>query len=301
MSRLRVHVLGGLTVFIGLNGPLPIARSCHAVLGYLVTHRQRPVSRLELAEALWPDHDANHARRCLSTALWRLKKATNPGPSMLAFRGTEEVSFDWHALAWIDSIAFELRLQPLLRLKAGSLGRNDLARLQRGVGLYRGDYLIGIDDEWAWIERQRLRNLYFDGLYHLTLAYAARSDWIRMLEWGLRLNREEPLREDVHRLLMQAYVSNGNRAKAVAQYQQCQRILHAELGVAPMDETQALYQQLIGSHLPGPATQSATIRPRLVQLRRRIARVRRVLMACQRQLDQALDASGPSKPSQNRD
>src|SRR5262249_59656585 len=79
MSRLRVRVLGGLTVFVGRDGPLPIPHSCHSLLGYLITHRRRPVFRRELAETLWPDHDGNHARRCLSTALWRGQKSSQSG------------------------------------------------------------------------------------------------------------------------------------------------------------------------------------------------------------------------------
>jgi len=64
---------------------------------------------------------------------------------------------------------------------------------------------------------------------------------------GRRLNQEEPLREDVHRLLMLAYAHSGNRAKAVAQYRQCEHILDKELGVAPMPETQELHLQLMRS------------------------------------------------------
>ena len=288
MSRHRVHVLGGLTVFVSPGGPLPIARSCHSVLGYLITYRDRCISRIELAETLWPDHDSEHARRCLSTALWRLKKATGPGPSLLTFRGGDEVSINWEA-AWVDSIALELRAQPLLRVKPEALRRDALDRLQRGLRLYKGDYLIGIDDEWAAIERQRLRNLYFDGLYHLTVAYAAVADWIQVLDWGRRLNREEPLREDVQRLLMRAYAATGNRAKAAAQYQQCHALLHAELGVGPMAETQALYHQLIASNAPETSAQPSAVPVPLVRLRRRIARLRRVLASSQPQLDQAID------------
>src|SRR5438552_3133742 len=145
MSRLRIRVLGGLTVFAGRSGPLPIAGSCRPVLGYLITHRNRPVSRVELAETLWADHDGDHARHCLSTALWRLKKLTSSGPSLLALQGPDEVSFNWVASAWVDSIALELRVQPLLRLKPDALTHENVGRLQRGVRLYRGDYLRGID------------------------------------------------------------------------------------------------------------------------------------------------------------
>ena len=301
MSRLRVHVLGGLTVFVTPGGPLPIARSCHAVLGYLITYRDRRISRVELAETLWPDHDREHARRCLSTALWRLKKVTGPGPSLLTFRGADEVSLNWEAPAWADSAALELRVQPLLRLKPETLRLDALNRLHRGLRLYRGDYLIGIDDEWAWIERQRLRSLYFDGLYHLTLAYAAMSDWTQVLEWGRRLNREEPLREDVHRVLMRAHAATGNRAKAVDQYRQCQAFLHTELGVEPMAETQALYRQLIAANTPDAVVAASPVPAPLLRLRRRITRLRRVLAASEQQLDQAIDCLARADWPQSRD
>jgi DNA-binding SARP family transcriptional activator len=247
MSHLRLQVLGGLGVTIGAAGSVPIPASCHAILGYLITHRRRRVSRTELAETLWCRRSGDHARRCLSTALWRLKRSTHSAPALLSFRGTEEVSLNWAGSIWVDSVALELRMTRLLRIAPGALGNAEVGRLQRGLRLYRGDYLEGIEDEWAASERQRLRNLYADGLYHLTAAYAAAFKWGDTLEWGRRLNQAEPLREDVHRLLMLAYAHSGNRAKAVAQYRQCERILDSELGVAPMPETQELHQQLMRS------------------------------------------------------
>src|SRR5882724_6230203 len=252
--RLRVEAFGGLTVFGARGDLLSIAGSCRPILGYLLTHRHRRISRAELAETLWADHDGNHARRCLSTALWRLKKSTSTGKPLLTFQGAEEISFNW-APAWVDSVALELRVQPLLRVNPAVMKPKEIGRLQRGLRLYRGDYLVGIDHEWAWLERQRLRNLYLDGLYHLTLAHAAASDWHLVLEWGRRLNREEPLREDVHRLLMRAHALAGNRALAIAQYQLCRDVLQADLAVAPMPETQQLYRSLVAAEtsLPAPA------------------------------------------------
>jgi DNA-binding SARP family transcriptional activator len=289
--RLRVEVLGGLSIF-GVRGDLlSVAGSCRPILGYLLTYRHRRISRAELAETLWADHDDTHARRCLSTALWRLKKSTGAGTSLLTFQGAEEVSFNL-APAWVDSIAMELRVEPLLRIKPAALTRNQTARLQRGVRLYRGDYLVGIDHEWAWLERQRLRNLYLDGVYHLTQAYAAAPDWPRVLEWGRRLNRDEPLREDVHRMLMRAHAHTGNRALAIAQYQLCQRVLRADLDVEPMPETQELYRSLVTEAALGtePATPQV---PPFAHARRRIARVRRVLASSEKQLALVLEQLTP--------
>jgi DNA-binding SARP family transcriptional activator len=245
MSHLRLHVLGGLAVTDGAAGAVPVPASCHAILGYLITNRRRRVSRTELAETLWFHKGGDQARRCLSTALWRLKRSTGSSPPLLSFRSGDEVSLNWDGPIWVDSVALELRLTRLLRVEPGDLPDAQIRRLQRGLGLYRGDYLHGLDDDWAAPERQRLRNIYVDGLYHLSAAYAAAFKWADALEWGRRANHEEPLREDVHRLLMLAYARNGNRAKAAAQYWQCERVLDSELGVAPMPETQELHRQLL--------------------------------------------------------
>jgi DNA-binding SARP family transcriptional activator len=289
MPRLRVQVLGGFTVYRTGAGFVPIASSCRPVLGYVLTHRNRHrrFSRVELAETLWADHDGTRARRCLSTALWRLKKSTGSGPSLLVYEGADEVSFNWEAPAWVDSVAMELRVQSLLRVKPEMLTHDDIARLARGVRLYRGDYMTGIDDEWACTERYRLRNLYLEGLYHLMLAYAAVFDWFCVLKWGRRLNREEPLREDVHRLLMRAYAHTGNRAKAIAQYRECRCVLHDDLGIEPMAETQELFRQLARLAPPRDPPPAA---PALKHAHRCIVRVRRVLASYQQQLDKALDS-----------
>lgn len=284
--RVRVEAFGGLAVFGAGRHPVAIAGSCRPILGYLLTHRRRRISRAELAETLWSDFDGNQARRCLSTALWRLKKSTGSGMPLLNFPGAEEVSFNW-APAWVDSVAMELRVEPLLRLKPATMTAIETGRLQRGLRLYRGDYLVGIDHEWAWLERQRLRNLYLDGLYHLTLAHAAAADWHLVLEWGRRLNREEPLREDVHRLLMRAHAFAGNRALAIAQYQLCRDLLRADLAVEPMPETQELYRSLVSAETTPAAPPPATTP--LASARRRIARVRRALALSQKQLDGALE------------
>jgi DNA-binding SARP family transcriptional activator len=299
------------------------------VLGYLLTHRRRQVSRLELAETVWSRREREYARRCLSTALWRLKRSTGPGTPLVAFHGSDDVSFNWSAATWVDSIALEMRVGPLLKHPPAALSRAELTRLERGTRLYRGPYLIGMDDEWALLERHRLHSLYCDGLHLLMLAHASRSQWHAALEWGRSLSREEPLREDVHRLLMLAYANSGNRASALSLYKECERRLAAELGIEPMEETRELYRRIARSavapalaevqdaraasevtvsHAASATTASAASVPTtsppavttaptvaIASAKHRIARVKRALTASQHQLDKAvegLDSTG---------
>ena len=295
--RLRIEALGGLRV-IGGGSIAQIDGPHRLIVGYLLTNRERHVSRGQLAETLWADRDSNHARRCLSTALWRLKRSVPHLTPLLVFRGAEEVSFNWDAPSWVDFVAMEMRLAPLLRIRAESLTKEQISRLQRGLRLYRGDYLVGIEHEWAWIARQRLRNLFHDGLYHLTQAFAARSDWGKVLEWGRLLNQEEPLREDVHRLLMHAHAMTGNRAKAIEQYRLCERILRQDLGVEPMSETQDWYRALLSAENEAPSLRDGDTAEdgRLARSLRRIAKVRRAMQLSQAQLGQAIEEMAPGGP-----
>lgn len=296
MSYLRLQVFGELNVATGGSRALLIAASCRPVLGYVLTHRQRRVSKSELADTLWSGHGGEQARHCLSTALWRLKKSTATGAPLLATDGGEHVRFNWAAPLWVDAVAMELRLAPLLRCRPDALSGDALRRLEHGVRLYRGEYLAGMDYEWARLERQRLRDLYCDGLYHLVLGHAAAQDWNSVIAWGRRLSREEPLREDVHRMLMLANMRLGNRASALRQYRECERALGDDLGVAPMAETQALHRQLLSSDEAHDAVDPDRT-PAIEQARWRIGRVRRVLVICQRQLDSAVDALDVQPPS----
>lgn len=300
MAHLRLQVLGGLTVSVGTIGLASVPASCRPILGYLIAHRRRRISRTELAETLWGEQDGGDARRCLSTALWRLKRATRGGPALLSFRGADDVSLDWAGPIWVDSVALELRVQPLLRVAPDALKRTDIGRLQRGVRLYRGDFLVGIDDEWAEFERQRLRNLYLDALYHLTLACAEARNWSGALEWGRRLTQEDPLREDVHRLLMRAYNHLGNRAKALEQYRQCERILERELGVEPMAETQELHWGLTRPNARDTAVASRNGELALPAMGRRNIGARHARAADQKSLRPGEHLVGEGRPTDKR-
>ena len=61
----------------------------------------------------------------------------------------------------------------------------------------------------------------------------------------------DPLHEPAHRALIRLYADTGDRAAALVQYRECVRALSRELGVPPLPETTALYEQVNrGSYAP---------------------------------------------------
>ncbi|MGO4257456.1 AAA family ATPase [Marmoricola sp. RAF53] len=63
-----------------------------------------------------------------------------------------------------------------------------------------------------------------------------------------------PLREDAHRLLIQALSAGGNRAAAIEAYEQCRLLLADSLGVHPAPETRAVFLELLSEDAATPAS-----------------------------------------------
>jgi DNA-binding SARP family transcriptional activator len=87
----------------------------------------------------------------------------------------------------------------------------------------------------------------------------------------------DPLHEPAHRQLMQLYAQTGRRSAALRQYEECVRILDEELGLAPAEETTALYEQI--RTMPPAESAVALVLAELIELPSRTAPPRHNLPA----------------------
>jgi DNA-binding SARP family transcriptional activator len=300
MSVLRVQLLGSVSLSNRGSRRLELATSCRALLGYLCANGHRTVPRQEVVGALWAELDEPRARRCLSTALWRLKATPGLGPELARNKGPDEIGLSASRTLWIDTVAFQRRVLPWQGVATEDLDARARHQLARAIAIYGGEFLPQVDDEWALLERQRLHALYLDALYQLTAAYAGAKDYARAIAFGRRLAAVEPLREDVHRILMLAYVATGNRGKAIEQYRVCQGELGTELGIKPMAETQALFREIVepdGARLPAP---SARLAASLAAADEQVRWVRRALRRADERLAEAqamIERAGSTAPN----
>ena len=81
-------------------------------------------------------------------------------------------------------------------------------------------------------------------LRRLVQLLAARGEYERAVPHARRWLEVDPLHEPAHRELIRLYAWSGDRAAALEQYRNCVRTLSQELGVAPLDETATLYEQV---------------------------------------------------------
>ena len=250
MATLRISLFGSIHVaHAAWTSEVKITRAVQALLAYLLLYRQRVHPREVLADLFWSDHSEERARGCLSTALWRLRCALEPESTT---RGTYlvttpmgEVGFNQQSDHWLDVAVFEEQVGRIVGKPTHVMEADDARQLENSIQLYVGELLEGFYDDWTLRERERLRSLYLKSLAHLMRYYGHNGTYENAIACGQQILNLDPLREEIHREVMRLHLQSGQRAQAIRHYKSCCQILDTELGVPPMEETQALYHQLL--------------------------------------------------------
>lgn len=256
MSHLAMALLGGFQAT--LNGT-PITAfetdKGRALLAYLAAEASRPHRREALIGLLWPNMPESSARHNLSQCLFNLRQVLGDHqaepPFLLISRETLQfnpISRHTLDLAAFTTLLNDCEAHPHPRLETCT---HCLPRLQQAIALYQGDFLAqffladsAAFEEWALVQRESLHRRVMAALVALADHYEQAGDGaagIRICQRQLEL---DPWREETHRQLMRLLAQSGQRSAALVQYETCRRVLVSELGVEPVAETKALYQQI---------------------------------------------------------
>ena len=265
MTGLRVGLLGAPRVEIeGAIVDVP-SRKAVALLAYLaVTGGQ---SRETLATLLWPDSDRERARTALRKALSVLNRELG-GRWLVSSRSEVALDDDVRVDVWVFREALR-RVESHGHPPDGACAEclDDLAE---AGGLYRDDFLAGFGirdsaafDDWQRQVADELRHELTVALDRLVEAHTHRGALDAAVAHANRRLVVEPLHELTHRRLVLLHAWSGRRAEAVRQYERCVQLLERELGVAPMDETTAVYEAVLAGRPPPapspPAKEPTTV------------------------------------------
>ena len=290
METLQITLFGHVSVVPpNVSAPLKLPRSTQALLAYLLL-QQRLVPRDVLMDVFWVDHAPDRARSNLTTALWRLRQLLEPDDiqpgTYLITSNTGEVGFNWDSGHWLDTESFEQHIYPLLRKPVSDLDEDEVTEIEGILILYRGELLEGMYEDWALRERERFRSLHLNCLTRLMEFYAGRKNFQQSIACAHEILRRDPVREEIHRALMRIYLESGQRTLAMRQYVRCRDFLDQELGVAPLEETQLLYQQITASSRSGARDdKQQSVDPSIAQLLRELQLVRQGLAETARVLE----------------
>lgn len=226
-----------------------------ALLVYLAVEAERPHRREALAGLLWPEHPEPAARHNLSHTLFSLRRALNDrgtaAPFLLVDRNS--LQFNRESDHWLDVACFTNHIAACASHGHVRLEHCDecLALLQQAVDLYQGSFLTGFSlagsppfEEWALLARERYHRQVMEALAGLVTCLELRGQVGTALSHAWRQVELDPWREEAHCQVMRLLARSGQRSAALAQYEQCRRVLVEELDVEPSTETTALFEQI---------------------------------------------------------
>ena len=218
-------------------------RKATALLAFLAMEGQSQ-PRDRLAALLWPEADPVRAR----SALRRTVSVTvaQVGDALVAERtqlGLLDGSVRCDAAEFRD-----------LAMRGDDVGD------RQAIDLYRDDFLAGFAlrdapgfDDWQAGVADELRRMLAAVLARQADRAVETGDLETAMTTTLRWLALDPLHEPAHRMLMRLHAWRGDRTAAMRQFRTCARILDAELGVAPLDETRELYDAVRRGSVPPPA------------------------------------------------
>ncbi|GAB1595834.1 AfsR/SARP family transcriptional regulator [Lysobacter claricitrinus] len=250
---LRISLFGSMALATGHGGTpeVQVAGRSASLLAYLALGHGRSFSRSELLASLWPDPGASASTGSFNTALWRLRRLLETPPlahgNLITSDRRGAIALCPQADVWLDVTEFDQLVEPRLARAPERLTDDDIDALERGVRLYKADLLVELSDDWALRARERYRRNFLNALYRLMQIVSIRRQYVDAIAYAQRILDHDPLREDVHRDLMQLFVASGQRALALRQFEHCRDLLRRELAIQPMRETQALYRRIADS------------------------------------------------------
>ena len=202
-----------------------------ALLAYLAAATPRGFHRRDTLLALfWPELDQEHARAALRQALHVLRGAL--GADVVVTRGDEEIGLDFDRL-WCDVVAFDRAVA------AGRLG--EAFDCYQGH-LLEGFFIPGAGEFERWLERERgrLQQAASRSAQALVEQCEAAGDLQAAVDRARRAARLAPHEEAPLRQLVTLLDRLGDRAGAVAAYEEFAKGLGADLETEPAPETKAL-------------------------------------------------------------
>jgi DNA-binding SARP family transcriptional activator len=218
-----------------------------SIFKYLVTHRERPISKEVLMETFWPEVDPDSARNNLNVAIYGLRKALSKVntdfPYVLFQDGCYLLNPELRI--WVDAEAFMAHVQKAKECER----RGDMAaaihEYRAAETIYQSEFLVEDRyEEWLTGARQSFQDTYLAVMNRLSNYYYEQHDYEACVTICAKTLADDVCNEELHQRLMRCYSLMGYTHLALRQYHTCREILVRELSLAPSRETIRLFEQI---------------------------------------------------------
>lgn len=257
MAFLKLSLLGPLQIELDQKAIELPRRKVLALLVFVVCHRQLH-RRDSLAALFWPESSQRAARAALRRELYTLT-TTLGSDSFIIDR--EHIGIEPRVTIETDVDDFRelLALSRRQMQPSGEPSPASITSLKKAIELYTNDFLHGFSlpdcpefDTWCRFEAEGLRHDCAEALITLVEWHQREAAYAHAIACARRWLALDAMHEPAHQALMRLYALNGQPAAATRQYEECRRVLHEDLDIAPTTETTALYDAIRRRQYPSP-------------------------------------------------
>lgn len=245
--ELQIYLLGTFRLLVK-GAFVPNAawqkRKAKMLVQLLALRRTHEARREELIEKLFPETDEQTANARFYRVLYVARLAFEPNrtsysSSNFLINDGQNIKLTSKNGIWIDADEFQQKAQ-------AGLKTNEQNWLESAAALYAGDLLADEPfEDWIAHPREQTKTLFHKVLHRLAENAEKQTDFENAQLWLDRVLQSEPADETAHRAKMRLYCSQGERFRALRQYEKCVAALRHELGVEPDEETKRLRQKII--------------------------------------------------------
>jgi DNA-binding SARP family transcriptional activator len=233
---IRIHALGRFEIVVddrmlSFSGKAP--KKPLMLLKALVAFGGCNVPEERVMDALWPDEEADAARKSLDVTVLRLRKLLGSHEAIMV--SDEAIGLN-PQLCWTDVCAFEHRAE-------AAEGRVDSGG--EALELYRGNFLsTDAEEPWTAKTRERLRSKFARLTESVAVEEERAGRWEQAITCYLKGLEADDLVEPFYQGLMRCYRALGRHAEAMNAYRRLRQLLSVVLGIAPSEQTQSLARAL---------------------------------------------------------
>ncbi|MEJ2757202.1 MAG: BTAD domain-containing putative transcriptional regulator [Anaerolineales bacterium] len=239
--KLAIKTLGMEEVRInGASIPSSRWKSARARALFFYILDKEHVTKQQISLEFWPDFSQSKVNSNFHATLWRVRNAL----------GVKEIIGYDDNTYYLDNyseIIYDVALFTRLVEKFDQLTDNMTERRNIGyqiLDIYRDDFLIDVDMEWANIRRTELRSMFTSCLEELANTEAALGHFENARNLYQQLIDADPFIEEYHVGLASALIKMGSHIAAKKHLLEYKAFLLRELKVLPSEDLEDLYSSL---------------------------------------------------------
>ena len=192
---------------------------------YLLCHPNQTAE--QIMAALWPDQSPSKALSNFHTSLYRARRATSPSIIVMN-EGHYLINKDLRT--YFDVSDFSQLISPKLPSEEEPMFYE---RLEQGINVYRGAFLVGLQSEWIETIRRELEEKYLRALSTLAGHYMKQKHFLKALSFLDKATSIDEFQDDLYCDLVECHIALGDRLSALRVYQRYQSKILSEIGSEP--------------------------------------------------------------------